>query len=243
MGVAVTMVGKSSFAASACRSECGNGSAVPRRTAWPAGRASLVGAGLGGWLGLLIGVVAALVPGASYAVALLSGPPIGAVIGAVMGLLVHCATDARLGITGGGSPSAPTRPTPAQHRWFQGVSPATSASVSATARARLRRARADGLVRLERATLPRLGISYAFDTTGGQRIGVLAHRSGRRHVMSFDPDDVARVLHTTELNETEAYIVANLLGLPVLTDDETVPPHGFDTVRAVRVPAAAGVPD
>ena len=40
---------------------------------------------------------------------------------------------------------------------------------------------------LERTALPGLGVSYAFATAEGQRVGVVAHLSGRRELMSYDP--------------------------------------------------------
>ena len=65
------------------------------------GQATLIGAGLGGWLGLVTGLVLALfVAGPAWPAVLVGGPLIGAAAGAVMGLLAHWATDGRRDFAG-----------------------------------------------------------------------------------------------------------------------------------------------
>ena len=65
------------------------------------GRATLVGAGLGAWLGLIAGVVVALfLAGAPWLTLLLGGLLIGAAIGAVLGVLTYWATDWRDALPG-----------------------------------------------------------------------------------------------------------------------------------------------
>jgi hypothetical protein len=60
------------------------------------GRATLLGAGLGGWLGLLAGIVLAVsVAGGAWPIVLMGGPLIGAAAGAAMGFITHSATDGR----------------------------------------------------------------------------------------------------------------------------------------------------
>ena len=59
-------------------------------------RAMLLGAGLGGWLGMLTGLVLALsVAGPAWLSVLPSGLLIGAVLGGLVGFLTHWATDGR----------------------------------------------------------------------------------------------------------------------------------------------------
>jgi TrkA domain protein len=74
---------------------------------------------------------------------------------------------------------------------------------------------------LERTALPGLGMSYAFATAEGQHLGVVAHLSGRRDLISYDPEEPERVLHTAVLNENEARTVAQILGVPVAVGDDT----------------------
>ena len=61
--------------------------------------------------------------------------------------------------------------------------------------------------------LPGVGIRYEFDTEDGKRMGVLAHRSGRRELFlgsSDDPDEFKRLVG---LSQTDARTVADLLGV------------------------------
>jgi hypothetical protein len=59
-------------------------------------RAMLLGAGLGGWLGILTGLVLALsVAGSAWVSVLLGGLLIGAFLGGLVGLVIHRATDGR----------------------------------------------------------------------------------------------------------------------------------------------------
>ena len=95
---------------------------------------------------------------------------------------------------------------------------------------------------LERTALPGLGVSYAFTAAEGQHVGVVAHLSGRRDLISYEAEDHERVLHTVVLNEREARTVAHLLDLPVFVDQVTELARGLDGVEAVRIPIGAGSP-
>jgi TrkA domain protein len=99
-----------------------------------------------------------------------------------------------------------------------------------------------GVMELERTALPRVGVSYAFATAKGQRVGVVAHVNGRRDLISYDPEEGERVLHTTVLTDTEARTVAQLLGTPVYVDQVADLARGLDGVEAVRIPVPAGSP-
>jgi TrkA domain protein len=98
------------------------------------------------------------------------------------------------------------------------------------------------VLELDRTALPGLGLSYTLGTAEGRRIGVVAHLSGRRDLVSYDPEDPDRVLHTAVLDRTEARTVAQLLDLPVYVDQVTELTRGLDGVEAVRIPIAAGSP-
>jgi TrkA domain protein len=95
---------------------------------------------------------------------------------------------------------------------------------------------------LERTALPGTGVAYTLVTDEGQRVGVVAHLSGRRDLISYDPEDPERVLHTVGLSEAEARTVAHLLDLPVFVDQVNDLARGLDGVEAVRIPVAAGSP-
>jgi TrkA domain protein len=95
---------------------------------------------------------------------------------------------------------------------------------------------------LERTALPGSGVAYALTTAEGQRIGVVSQLSGDRQLVSYDPEDRDRVLHTVVLNEEEARTVAQLLDLPIFVDQVTELARGLDGVEAVRIPVTAGSP-
>lgn len=61
-------------------------------------------------------------------------------------------------------------------------------------------------------------------------------------MISYDPDDPERVLHTVALDETEARTIGHLLDLPVFVDQVTELARGLDGVEAVRIPIVAGSP-
>jgi TrkA domain protein len=60
--------------------------------------------------------------------------------------------------------------------------------------------------------LPGVGVRHEFETSGGDRLGTITHRSGRRDLLIFDrqdPDACARVLR---LSEDDADTLSDLLG-------------------------------
>jgi TrkA domain protein len=95
---------------------------------------------------------------------------------------------------------------------------------------------------LERTVLHAVGTSYAFVTATGQRAAVIVHASGRRDLVVYDPGDHENVLHTLVLDGVESRTVAELLGLPLVTDRLTDLPPALDGVDAVRIPVPIGSP-
>jgi TrkA domain protein len=68
------------------------------------------------------------------------------------------------------------------------------------------------MTEVSESRLPGVGIRYEFTTRAGERVEVVAHRSGRREVYvgsHRDPDTFGLVL---ELNEDESWTLAELLG-------------------------------
>lgn len=60
--------------------------------------------------------------------------------------------------------------------------------------------------------LPGVGVRHEFTTAGGERVGVLSHRSGRRELVVYDrrdPDVAMTVLH---LDRDDTRTLAELLG-------------------------------
>ncbi|MFP5319353.1 MAG: cation:proton antiporter regulatory subunit [Acidimicrobiia bacterium] len=60
--------------------------------------------------------------------------------------------------------------------------------------------------------LPGVGVRHEFTTSSGERLGVLAHRSGRREIVVYhrdDPDAASTILH---LSPDDTRTLAELLG-------------------------------
>jgi K+:H+ antiporter subunit KhtT len=60
--------------------------------------------------------------------------------------------------------------------------------------------------------LPGVGIRYEFSTRAGDRVEVVAHRSGRRDIFVGDPGDPDAFRAVLELTENESQTLAELLG-------------------------------
>jgi TrkA domain protein len=60
--------------------------------------------------------------------------------------------------------------------------------------------------------LPGVGIRYEFETEDGKRMGILAHRSGRRELFVGNPDDPDEFKRLVGLSQADARTVAELLG-------------------------------
>jgi TrkA domain protein len=68
------------------------------------------------------------------------------------------------------------------------------------------------MTELNEVDLPGVGVRYEFVTNRGQRVGVVAHRSGRREVYIADPDDADKFKRVLELSEDDARTLAEVLG-------------------------------
>ncbi|MBO4273722.1 cation:proton antiporter regulatory subunit [Microbispora triticiradicis] len=67
---------------------------------------------------------------------------------------------------------------------------------------------------VEQTVLPGIGLRHEFTTRSGRRIGVVSHRTGRRDLVIYDPDDPDRACETVKLNDEEADALVELLGAP-----------------------------
>jgi TrkA domain protein len=77
---------------------------------------------------------------------------------------------------------------------------------------------------VEETRLPGVGVRYAFTTAGGDRIGVIAHRGGKRELLvysRYDPDSCSAVLG---LGDDDARTLVDLLGGSELSErlDDTI---------------------
>lgn len=67
---------------------------------------------------------------------------------------------------------------------------------------------------IEQTALPGIGLKHEFTSRAGRRIGVVSHRTGRRDLIIYDPDDPDSAREDIVLNDDEADALAELLGAP-----------------------------
>jgi TrkA domain protein len=60
--------------------------------------------------------------------------------------------------------------------------------------------------------LPGLGIRYEFVTQRGNRLGVVHHRTGRRELLVYDPEDPESCRDVIALSEDDGHTLAEFLG-------------------------------
>ncbi len=68
------------------------------------------------------------------------------------------------------------------------------------------------MTEMKEIELPGVGVRYEFVTDEGQRVGVVAHRSGRREVYLADPVDPDSFKRVLALSEDDARSFAEMLG-------------------------------
>jgi TrkA domain protein len=78
--------------------------------------------------------------------------------------------------------------------------------------------KAEEAIRIEQVELPGVGVRYDFLTHRGRRVGVIAHRSGRRDLLVYDPRDPDACSETVTLSSEEADAIAELLGAPRIVE-------------------------
>ena len=65
---------------------------------------------------------------------------------------------------------------------------------------------------IRQTELPGVGVRYEFTTRNGRRIGVVAHRSGRRELFVSDPEDPDAAVQIVDLATDEGHTLAEMLG-------------------------------
>ncbi|HEY9305190.1 MAG TPA: cation:proton antiporter regulatory subunit [Mycobacterium sp.] len=66
--------------------------------------------------------------------------------------------------------------------------------------------------------LPSIGVRYEFTSHDGQRIGIVARRSGEFDVVRYAPDDPDQAQPIFHFTDEEAEAVAQILGAPRITE-------------------------
>jgi len=73
-------------------------------------------------------------------------------------------------------------------------------------------------IEIEKAKLPGFGVRQEFNCSTGRRVGVITLKTGGRMLVVYDLDDPDRVVASVELNDSEAMLLAELLGAPGATE-------------------------
>lgn len=76
-------------------------------------------------------------------------------------------------------------------------------------------------VRIEKVDLPGIGTRHDVLTESGRRIGVVAHRDGKRHIAMFDIDDPDSCRESVRLTDDEASALADVLGASIMVSQLT----------------------
>ncbi|MFI7704305.1 cation:proton antiporter regulatory subunit [Nonomuraea sp. NPDC049480] len=95
---------------------------------------------------------------------------------------------------------------------------------------------------IEQTALPGIGLRHEFTTRSGRRIGVVSHRTGRRDLVIYDPDDPDRACETVKLNDEEADALAELLGAPRVVQRLNDLHREVEGLVSEKLPIAEGSP-
>jgi TrkA domain protein len=71
---------------------------------------------------------------------------------------------------------------------------------------------------VEETRLPGVGVRHEFTTTGGRRLGLLTHLSGRRDLLVYDAHDPDTTADTVALGAADVRVLAELLGADHVTE-------------------------
>ena len=66
--------------------------------------------------------------------------------------------------------------------------------------------------------LPGVGVRHEFDTEGGQRVGVIVHRDGRRDVVAYDSADPDACSTVMSFTRADSRTFAEMLGSSQVTE-------------------------
>jgi TrkA domain protein len=97
-------------------------------------------------------------------------------------------------------------------------------------------------VDVKEVLLPSIGVRYEFTSHDGERIGIIARRSGEFDVVRYardDPDQAQPIFHFTD---EEADAVAQILGAPRIAERFTELTREVPGVEAGQVPIRPGSP-
>lgn len=90
--------------------------------------------------------------------------------------------------------------------------------------------------------LPGIGLRHEFTTRSGRRIGVVSHRTGRRDLVIYDPDDPDSACETVKLNDEEADALVELLGAPRIVQRLNALHREVEGLVSLQLPIPTGTP-
>jgi TrkA domain protein len=91
--------------------------------------------------------------------------------------------------------------------------------------------------------LPGVGVRYEFATEGGDHIGVVVRRDGRRELLVYDPKDLDSCRESVELTVHESTTLVELLGGSKVTERLSDLRHEVEglSIEWVTMPASGGL--
>ncbi|XVV01249.1 cation:proton antiporter regulatory subunit [Actinosynnema sp. CA-248983] len=90
--------------------------------------------------------------------------------------------------------------------------------------------------------LPGVGLRYEFTNADGQRVGIIARRSGGFEVVAYEPDDPDESRPLLRLTREEADTVAEILGAPRIAERFADLTKEVPGLAAGQVVVPAGAP-
>lgn len=84
------------------------------------------------------------------------------------------------------------------------------------------------MAQVEETKLPGVGVRYDFLTAAGERVGVLAHRTGYRELLIYDTDDTDSCRVTVRLDADDTQTLAELLGASRVSQRLTAMQHQIE---------------
>jgi TrkA domain protein len=90
--------------------------------------------------------------------------------------------------------------------------------------------------------LPGIGIRYEFVTSGGRRIGVIHHRTGRRELLVFDEEDPDACREVISLDEDDSRTLSEVLGGSRIVKELSELQQTIEGLAIDWLPIAQGTP-
>ncbi len=99
------------------------------------------------------------------------------------------------------------------------------------------------MIEVQETHLPGVGVRHEFDTHGGERVGVIVHRDGRREVVVYDREDPDRCSTVLDLSADGARTMAELLGASQVSEAVAAVRHQLEglAIEWIEIPSSSSV--